>query len=101
MRKLTTVIALSTAITLFCAVPTMAQQKLTGDGGAAVATVTGVVVGGAIAYYFYPVSVATVALGAVAGGAIGAWWYNSADSGDSYAPLPRKSNVDDSAKPYR
>jgi hypothetical protein len=101
MRKLTTVIALSAAITL-CAAPSMAQQRTTNDSGAVLATLAGVVVGGGLTYYYWPLSQFTsVVLGGIVGGAVGAWWYDVADTNDNYATIPRKSNAEGSDKPFR
>jgi hypothetical protein len=102
MRKLTTAIALSAAITLGSAAPSMAQQRTTSDGGAVLATLAGVAIGGGLAYYYWPLSQFTsVVLGGIVGGAVGAWWYDIADTSDGYAPVPRKSGVDGSDKPFR
>jgi hypothetical protein len=101
MRKLSTVIALSAAITLFSA-PSMAQQKVGSDSGAVLATLGGIVVGGALVYYYYPLSQFTsIVLGSVVGGAVGSWWYDVADSTDTYVAMPRKSDADGSDKPFR
>ena len=102
MRKLSSIVALAAAITLFSA-PSMAQQRPSGDGGVVLATLGGAVVGGALIYYYYPLSQFTsIALGAVVGGSIGSWWYGVSEGGDGYqAPMPRKSDVDESAKPFR
>ncbi|MSP49516.1 MAG: hypothetical protein EXQ95_09340 [Alphaproteobacteria bacterium] len=102
MRKLSSVIALVAAITLMSA-PSMAQQKTSSDGAVVLATLGGAVVGGALVYYYFPLSqLTTTTLGAVVGGTIGSWWYGASDGSDSYqAPLPRRSDVDGSVKPFR
>ena len=102
MRKLTAVIALSAALTFSSAAPSMAQQNTASDSGAVLATLAGVVVGGGLAYYYWPLSQFTsVVLGGIVGGAIDAWWYDITDTSDGYAPIPRKSGAEGSDKPFR
>jgi hypothetical protein len=103
MRKLAPIIALAAAVT-FVSAPSMAQQRASSDSGVVLATLGGVVIGGALVYYYYPLSqLTTMTLGAVVGGSVGNWWYSVAEgTADGYqAPLPRKSDVDGSAKPFR
>jgi hypothetical protein len=102
MRKLAPALALAAALSLASA-PSMAQTRNGGDSGVLLATLGGAVVGGALVYYYYPLSVFTsTALGAIVGGAVGSWWYSAADSTDGYAsPMPRKSDADASVKPFR
>jgi hypothetical protein len=100
MRKLLAILTLLVALTAISG-PSYAQQR-SGDSGVVMATVGGIVIGGALVYYYYPLSVATsTALGAVVGGALGNWWYSATEGGD-YAPAtPRKSDVDASVRPFR
>jgi hypothetical protein len=100
MRKLTTVVALAAAIALFSA-PTMAQTRATSDNGVILATLGGAVVGGALVYWYYPLSVFTsTALGAIVGGTIGSWWYSEAGSDNIASPM-RRSDAEGSLKPFR
>ncbi|MSO94016.1 MAG: hypothetical protein EXQ86_11540 [Rhodospirillales bacterium] len=87
------VLATAAAIAIFSG-PAMAQESASTDSSLTLSTIGGAIVGGALVYYFSPLSPLTAsALGAVVGGTIGNWWYSASDGGDSYLPAqPRKQS---------
>jgi hypothetical protein len=104
MRKMQFIAALVLAIALgsSCAqAQAQAQMRPPADNGAVLAAVAGMVVGGSLVYYYYPLSQLTsTVLGAVLGGAVGSWWYGIVD-GDPYQPAqPRKTSVAEMAQPF-
>jgi hypothetical protein len=91
MRKM---LAIGVVALSLGALPSLASaqetQMASSGGGAAVATIAGAVIGGAIGYYYVTGTAATV-VGAVVGGAIGRWWYRASES-SGYDSLPRKQS---------
>jgi hypothetical protein len=98
MRKVSLLVVMIAALVVGTAQPSQAQSS---DSDALIGTAAGVVIGGALLYYFYPVGLITsTALGAVVGGAIGNWWYNSSDA--VLGATPHRAGFNgEPAKPFR